>query len=581
MRYKRFVIQNYKAIKGPLEINIERNKLIPIIGVNECGKTTILNAILAFDYFNDKQNEDGNHLADIHNLYSAEIKKASIAAEIEIGHDEFRGFLKEGLLGYTEETTPGPYKKVRRKEFPSTLTITRDLETRKYSFDLDWLPNAAINHAICLAIVAKLPYILYFDDFRDSIEEQIEIKTGPEKQMSGWLAIVEELFKQTSPSYSVLQLPTLEDRRRKTILSQVQGKLNRTLTEQWRNFRLDENQSTLRINIDYKEESVIKVSQPAQPNQAATETTESRHYIKFEVIERDSEGNEHFFYIRNRSKGFYWFFNFVMKLEFNPKHYYEGQYGAIYLLDEPGSYLHASAQAKLCGKLADLTNRNVVIYCTHSHYLLDPETIPINCIRISERGQNEGITLSSIHEYQGSIEDKRSAFQPIIDALQVKPFTLEFSGIRTVVVEGIYDFHAFQIFKGNRELNILPATGADSIKYLISVLIAWGIDYRALFDNDDSGRAALNDAREHFGDREADDRFRLLPTKGKTKKRILQDLFAGGELKKIREGLAIPPNSSFEKTIAALYYSDNRTQILKSISRETKANFAEVLDMLF
>jgi hypothetical protein len=39
--------------------------------VNECGKTTILQAILCFDESNDKEN-DGEHLLDIHNLYETD-----------------------------------------------------------------------------------------------------------------------------------------------------------------------------------------------------------------------------------------------------------------------------------------------------------------------------------------------------------------------------------------------------------------------------------------------------------------------------------------------------------------------------
>ena len=52
MKYLKFRIKNYRAIKD-LEIDLEKNSLIPIIGINECGKTTILKAIFAFDWVND------------------------------------------------------------------------------------------------------------------------------------------------------------------------------------------------------------------------------------------------------------------------------------------------------------------------------------------------------------------------------------------------------------------------------------------------------------------------------------------------------------------------------------------------
>ena len=55
MKYNKFTIRNYRAIEGPMEINIKKNKLVPLIGTNESGKTTILQAIFAFDYANDKE----------------------------------------------------------------------------------------------------------------------------------------------------------------------------------------------------------------------------------------------------------------------------------------------------------------------------------------------------------------------------------------------------------------------------------------------------------------------------------------------------------------------------------------------
>ncbi len=42
----------------------------------------------------------------------------------------------------------------------------------------------------------------------------------------------------------------------------------------------------------------------------------------------------------------------------------------LYLLDEPGFYLHASAQKGLCATLQELSQEHFIIYSTHSQYLL-------------------------------------------------------------------------------------------------------------------------------------------------------------------------------------------------------------------
>lgn len=74
MRYTKFTIENYKGIGGPLDVDLHKTSLMPIIGVNECGKTTILQAIFSFDYFNDSFNETIRHLEDVHNLYTTDPK---------------------------------------------------------------------------------------------------------------------------------------------------------------------------------------------------------------------------------------------------------------------------------------------------------------------------------------------------------------------------------------------------------------------------------------------------------------------------------------------------------------------------
>src|ERR1700743_1547564 len=95
MKYKRFIINRYKAITEPIEINVEKKPLIPIIGINECGKTTILNSIFAFDYTNDHYNLTIRHLTDVHNLYSTKNEPASISAEIEMSLKEYKEIYAE------------------------------------------------------------------------------------------------------------------------------------------------------------------------------------------------------------------------------------------------------------------------------------------------------------------------------------------------------------------------------------------------------------------------------------------------------------------------------------------------------
>ncbi|HEX5702918.1 MAG TPA: AAA family ATPase [Pyrinomonadaceae bacterium] len=556
MRFRKFTIQNYRAITGPLVIDLHKQSLTPIIGVNECGKTTILHAIFAFDFFNDSLNDNGRHLKDTTNLYRTSSPPPRITAEIELSEEEFVERLDD-IKEPPENVRKARLYKRRRRQLPNPLRITRNLRTKKYSIESAVFTDIEFNDLAAQQILRGLPWILYFDDFRDSIDERIKIVKQADGSTAGWLSILEQLFKQTDPAFSVFSLKGMEERRRKSVLAKVNRKLNETLTREWQNFRLDDTDA-LQISLEFE--------------------TGGGDFLKLDIVERDVNGDEHYFFVRDRSKGFFWFFNFVMKLEFNPKVVDEGD-NTVYLLDEPGSFLHASAQSKLCSKLKQLSNRNKVLYCTHSHYLLDPEVIPLSTIKVADKDGNGNIQLISIHEHSGNILERRSAFQPIIDALHIKPFLLDLTQDRVILTEGIYDYYALEMLKQGRNVNILPSVGADSVRYYISLMIAWHVSYCVLWDNDDSGRRSRARAEEMFGEEMARRHFFLLPLE-RSKNRILQNLFTGNDIRMIKNELDIPNNSSFQKVIATLFYHARKVEIVGRLSKETKKNFETVFEGL-
>jgi len=112
----------------------------------------------------------------------------------------------------------------------------------------------------------------------------------------------------------------------------------------------------------------------------------------------------------------------------------------------------------------------------------------------------------------------------------------------------------------------------------VSLCIAWQVDFRALWDNDDHGRRCFQDASTLFGDSITARNLRLLP--GQSRKRILQDLFSGTDLVMVRKALELEPDCSFERTMHALFYSDQKTEIVSRISASTRSHFVEVFNCL-
>jgi predicted ATP-dependent endonuclease of OLD family len=582
MYYKKFIINSYKAITRPIEIDLEKNSLIPIIGINECGKTTILNSIFAFDSSNDHYDPTIKQITDVHNLYATLDEPASIAAEINLSLEDYR----EVVADYFKRKNPESekpqkrftFKKPRNCNWPLSIIITREIKNPTSTYHLDkkeLLSGIDDESKFCEELVLHLPYILYFDDFRDSFPDRIEIK---EEADSHWLEIIEELFKKTAPSYSTYKLAQCEKRQRNNILRDVEDKINASLTKEWANFRLDDREA-LKINIDFDSEETTEeviLKKPTYPFTEKSSQKVIKSFLSFEVVEKTKEGKERTFYVRDRSKGFYWFFNFVMKLEFNPKKLANDS-NTIYLLDEPGSYLHPYAQMKLCKKLVTLSKDNHVLYCTHAPYLLDPEIIPLNTIHIAQKSDSYGIQLQRCNQYNRHDQGLQSAFQPIFDALHIKPFRLDFSYKKMLLVEGIYDFYCFELFRETKNYGIIPGKGADSLTNLISLMIGFDIDFKVLWDNDKAGIDSRNKAITYFGKELAEDHFHLLPKEDTSTKKILQDLFEGSDIHLIKTALQHSPDSSFEKVISSLFFSDRRNEIVKNISSKTKANFANVL----
>lgn len=573
MRIKKFKISNYKAISDEIEIDLGKNSLIPIIGVNECGKTTILNSIFAFDYMNDDYNSRIRHLTDVHNLYETSVKPAKITATIEISQSEIKEYYCEMMNEVENDGDEVEGKRKFNYNFSKSyihkeeINISRILEDSNKYYEIEEkhiLKDKDYENEFCETIIRNLPYILYFDDFKDSFPDKLEII---QSSKDSWLSIVNALFTKTNKNYSVFKLGNLDDRRRKGVLADVEKVLNDTLTKDWISFKLTDNEA-YKIRIEYAKETTDK---PAPQS--------IKQYLIFEIVETLKDRRERTFFVRDRSKGFYWFFNFVMKLEFNPK--VSGtENNSIYLLDEPGSYLHPYAQNKLCKKLYDLSKNNKVIYCTHTHYLLDPDIIPLNTINISDKSSNGEISLSKCNNYPRHKEGIQSAFQPIYDALNLKPYNLDFSIKKFIIVEGIYDFYSLSLFNKNTNWGILPGKNANSLINLISLSLGLGIEFRVLWDNDKEGNDYKKDAEKYFGENLSRKCFFAIPLMQGKSKMICQDLFFGEDFKLIKSLLKINDNSSFEKTISTLYFSKSKTEILKKISVNTKNNFMAVFESL-
>ncbi len=566
MEYTAFHIENYRAIRKSITLDLIDKPLIPLVGINECGKTTILQAIFSFDYINDKEN-DGKHLENTLNLYQTEEPDPVISADIKIDGAEFISCIQDFKtliqtknpnslsaedLAIIDQLLAGTNYK------PILLTVARNLKTKKYLLNRTPLSSLLpeTQDKAAREIIQSLPYILYNDDFTDRPVTSIGIPPTKPDQWTGWLSIYEKLFNVSKEGYSIFSLITEKDDRRKdSILSDVQDYLDKTLTEEWKTF-----------NLGKKEDIYVKFTLIKSP-----QTPEFPNKLNIRIIEKIGP-KERFFEVIDRSKGFLWFYNFVMKLQFNPKQTDNNK--TVYLLDEPGSYLHSTAQENLCTKIKKISkSQGLVIYCTHSHHLLNPNEIPLNTIYIVEKGRDKSITVVPLPKIKTKTE-KTHALQPILEALYIPACEFFKSTDPVLLVEGIYDKYAIELFTPlELKLNIMPGASADSIIKNIQLMLGFNKLFIAIWDNDPEGKLNYDKAKKLFGQAESE-RFDLLPC-GNIKKRRMEDMFDGVDYIMMKKALNLPNETRYETIITSVYYSTKATKkrLMDNLSQSTKANF--------
>lgn len=222
--------------------------------------------------------------------------------------------------------------------------------------------------------------------------------------------------------------------------------------------------------------------------------------LTFKIRENDEE-----YFISERSLGFRWFFAFLLLTEIRGNR--KSDQHILFLLDEPASNLHSSAQELILKSFEKTTkNGNKIIYSTHSQYLINPnwlenaficrnETMNYDVKDMTSYTDNKAkITVTAYREFANKYPNKTTYFQPVLDVLNYRPCLL--SNIpNAVIMEGKTDFYTINYFKeilcksnDYKEFVIMPGLdGADGLDEIIRFYLGWGRKFIVILDNDKQG----------------------------------------------------------------------------------------------
>ncbi|MCM3758720.1 ATP-binding protein [Sporosarcina aquimarina] len=572
MKYIGFQIKNFRAIEY-IEVQIS-NSLIPIIGINESGKTSVLKAILSFDKLKDNYNK-GEHLT-YKNKYTYKNVESTIVASILFEtEEEVEKIAKKMKLKVGDEVYDA-LKNIYQSNIP--INIARNLESKKYSVVGFPIENEK-NEVLANKIFEELPIILYFDDFSDRVPETIEfplnyLEKGLRSNNSTkaeWRNLLEEIFLRSTNGENELKdfLNMTDEDDKAALLSDVSDQLNIDIINEWKN--LKSKGSTSLANDEDDLELLINYVPPTEDNES--------YRFQFKVIDKTLQGKRRQFNVVERSKGFQWYFNFIIKLKFNAK-YKNNPANAIYLLDEPGSYLHSSAQEELLSELKEISIKNTLLYCTHSQYLLDPDRINVSTIKIAVKQEGK-VNLISFNSYGKN--NSQGALSPLLDALHLKTGMGNIDKKCLLITEGITDYYLISMLIKYRddfnhdELCIIPGSGAQNLKELISLSIASADKYLVLLDNDDAGQLAYRKYMSYFDGENANIKF-YNPLE---KPFELEDFIIQEDAERIKH---ITQSSNLKTSIVGLYFlSDEqlKRRTIRKLNNEKLANLDELLTSHF
>lgn len=516
MKYKEFHIVNFRGIADQ-KINLSdssKSNIFTLVGLNESGKTTVLEAI---NFFAKDQPKDQEYTVIPRRELSGFTGEVYVEALISLDQEDTEemvavskanGFILDEKIPMGEVRMRKTYKFTNsqfvpsasnRVIYPANITAKGTLKGKKKITSLTANPvpwQAVINH-----LFASLPQIIHYPNFLSRFPKRIylEAKSGELSDQAFYRNVIQDILDSMDKGFTladhiVARVKSTEKQQKASldqILSNLSAQMTKSVFSQWNELFSSKGKSIV-LNVDLDEEGVpyleIKLKQEAD-----------------------------IFDITERSLGFTWFFSFLLFIEFR-KYRTKDKGETLFLLDEPASNLHSTAQNNLLKTFEKITDRSKLIYTTHSHHLINSEwlegafIVKNNAVDYDQESLDFDASKTDVEiiEYKtfaSNHPDQSSYFQPILDTLEYKPSNLEMVD-SLVIVEGKNDYYTFSyilkyIFnEKEREkltFSLYPGNGAGCNDKVMRLYTAWSKEFLVLTDADLAGVNAKKKYESEIG----------------------------------------------------------------------------------
>jgi AAA15 family ATPase/GTPase len=440
MRVLSFRVRNYKSIKDSGICYLAEGITI-LAGKNESGKTSLLEALEDFSVGRSIRQE----AIPIHD----ESAIPQIAVTFAVDEQTLEEIIGRPALGHEKKSVEVEVTKTYPNEFSVHLSAPKKLglvddapeaaSTDESPADASAMSLAQFNDAL----LQKLPNFILFSSFEDVFPSEIPLTVAASHPL------IQDLDAISNLRLDLIQSGTSPQKKKH------KRQLNLQVNEEYKKYWT---QDDTNLEIDWDSSN-----------------------LQF-FVEEDGE----FYPPDRRSKGKQWHLAFYVRVTARSKDDVDN----VILIDEPGLFLHATAQRDILEKLEASAKDVQVMFTTHSPYLLEADKL--DRIRLVTRTAAKGTRIENmIHK----VADKE-ALTPILTAIGLEAACgiADVNKLKNVVVEGPSDWYYLQALSeivGQSGVNFVFGGGAGNMPIVGTILAGWGCHVLYLYDNDKGKRDAV------------------------------------------------------------------------------------------
>lgn len=585
-----FSVENFKGIQK-LNISFDdkpNNSVYTLVGINESGKTTILEAINYYEYNDEKDLNQINNAIPLskediipikfRSNFNDNIKIKATHSLDEIDNKDLKDFLKQECdftitenIEKIETIQEYIYKNSKYQDMRSSWSLAirgkegKSRRTTTLQGD-NW--NKAVNF-----LKDRMPKILYFPttlfDFPNRIYLNKETNEYKDNFYKGVIQdILDSLNENLNIKEHIVERMLSNNSSEKEYVDQITLKMGKQLS-----------------SVILGEWSSV-LGNKAKQISVKVEKDTSGVYIEFLINDEDG-----YFKLNERSLGFRWFFVFLLLTQFRGFRKNENKQ-VIFLFDEPAANLSRGAQRQLLNSLEKISNKCSIIYTTHSQYLINPHwlegayIVTNKALEDNEENYIAHKTNIEVYKYRDFVSkfpNKTSYFQPILDILEFIPNELDLCS-DAIFLEGKNDYYTlnyfFKILLNKNDFHLIPGMSCNSIDDLICLYSGWGKNFIILLDSDTAANESKKRYEDKFGPLVEGKIFTLKDVNSKWTKSCMEKILPNDEKLKIQQ-ICYPDSKKysknmFNKTLQELLMKNQKI----NISEEILNNFESIYNFL-